>query len=146
MNENELLPVPPQQEIEKVIQLAEQCEELLEQLPGEGIHFYDCNGNEIGTVSRFEAICETIRWMKGEWKSPPLTEDNVTELQKYLGEKREAEFQAVIGLLAKRYPGTVEYNARDDDRFDLLDEHDQVVATITEREMTATWNVVELSR
>jgi hypothetical protein len=64
-------------------------------------------------------------------------------------ERREAIFETVIELLAEYYPGTVDYNVRDndndddDDVFDLLDVNDKVIATITEREMTHTWNLVE---
>ena len=47
------------------------------------------------------------------------------------------KFEAVIESLAEDYPGTVDYEFRDeDDVFDLLDENGKVVATITEREMT----------
>lgn len=53
------------------------------------------------------------------------------------------EFEAVIELLAARYPGTVDYRTRNSDLFDLLDEGGQVIATITEREMTTTWNEAE---
>jgi hypothetical protein len=56
--------------------------------------------------------------------------------------EREAEFEAVIESLAERYPGTVDYNSRGDGWFDLLDENDKVIATITEREMTNTWNEI----
>jgi len=59
-------------------------------------------------------------------------------------ERREAMFEAVIETLAEDYSGTVDYEFRaEDDVFDLLDENDKVVATITEREMTNIWNAVE---
>ena len=52
--------------------------------------------------------------------------------------------EAVIEKLAKDYPGTVDYEFRaEDDVFDLLDEDDKVVATISDREMTNIWNAVE---
>lgn len=76
--------MPSETEIEKVVELAERCEELLEKLPGCGVHFYDQECNEIATVSRFAAIGETIDWLLGKWRSAPLTEENVTELEKYV--------------------------------------------------------------
>ena len=52
--------------------------------------------------------------------------------------------RAVIEKLAKDYPGTVDYEFRaEDDVFNLLNEDDEVVATISEREMTSIWNAVE---
>jgi hypothetical protein len=61
-------------------------------------------------------------------------------------EARSAIFEAVIAFLAEDYPGTVDYEVRpgdDDDVFDLLDANDHVIATISEREMTHAWNLVE---
>ncbi len=57
--------------------------------------------------------------------------------------EKDCEFEAVIESLAGRHPGTVDYDSRDDDRFDLLDENEKVITTITEMEMTNTWNEVE---
>ena len=58
--------------------------------------------------------------------------------------RREAMFEAVIEKLAEDYPGTVDYEFRaEDDVFDLLNEDDEVVATISDREMTSIWNAVE---
>ena len=58
---------------------------------------------------------------------------------------KDCEFEAVIELLAESYPGTVDYAFRDDEWFDLLDQNDKVIATLTEREMTSTWNEIDLS-
>ncbi len=61
-------------------------------------------------------------------------------------ERSKGIFEAVIALLAQDYPGTVEYEVRpgnDGDMFDLLDEDDQVIDTISEQEMTHAWNLVE---
>jgi hypothetical protein len=59
-------------------------------------------------------------------------------------ERREALFEAIIETLTEDYPGTLDYEFRDeDDVFDLLDENDKVVATNSEREMTNILNAVE---
>ncbi len=59
-------------------------------------------------------------------------------------ERREAMFEAVVEKLAEDYSGTVDYECRaKDDVFDLLNEDDEIVATISDREMTSIWNAVE---
>lgn len=61
-----------------------------------------------------------------------------TTLYQVLDDVEEGpDFSAVIHELAERYPGTVDYEAKAD-VFDLLDANNNVIATISEREMDHT--------
>lgn len=67
-----------------------------------------------------------------------------TTLYQVLDDVEEGpEMSAVIHELAKRYPGTVDYEFEAEaDVFNLLDANNNVIATISEQEMIDTLNLL----
>lgn len=60
----------------------------------------------------------------------------IGELDQELWEfRKDVEFKGTIEGLAHDYPGTVDYHTENGEWFQLLDKDDNVIATISEREM-----------
>jgi hypothetical protein len=55
----------------------------------------------------------------------------------------EQEILAVMEIIREDFPDAEDYTATDNDTFNILDKNDEVIATVSERQMTRYWNLME---
>jgi hypothetical protein len=107
---------------------------------------------QIELAKEWEALGKRMRILKDELEPLGLRRAEIedvfdsdiegTTLYQVLDDEEEGpEFSAVIHALAEKYPGAVDYEAKAD-VFDLLDVNNSVIATISEREMDHTLNLL----
>ena len=105
---------------------------------------------QIELAKEWEALGERMGILKDELETLGLRQAEIehdcdstgTTPWAVLDDEEEGpEFSAVIHELAERYPGTVDYEAKAD-VFDLLDVNNNVIGTISDREMDHTLNLL----
>lgn len=108
---------------------------------------------QIELAKEWEALGKRMSRLKDELEELGLRQAEIensfysdigTTLYQVLDDVEEGpEMSAVIHELAKRYPGTVDYEFEAEaDVFNLLDENNNVIATISEQEMIDTLNLL----
>ncbi len=108
---------------------------------------------QIELAKEWEALGKRMSRLKDELEELGLRQAEIensfysdigTTLYQVLDDVEEGpEMSAVIHELAKRYPGTVDYEFEAEaDVFNLLDANNNVIATISEQEMIDTLNLL----
>jgi hypothetical protein len=107
---------------------------------------------QIELAKEWEALGKRMRILKDELEPLGLRRAEIedgfdsdiegTTLYQVLDDEEEGpQFSAVIHALAEKYPGAVDYEAKAD-VFDLLDVNNNVIGTISDREMDHTLNLL----
>ena len=105
---------------------------------------------QIELAEEWKALGQRMRILKDELETLGLRQAEIehdfdstsTTPWAVLDDEEEGPaFLAVIHELAEKYPGTVDYEAKAD-VFDLLDVNNNVIATLSEREMDHTLNLL----